>query len=101
MMAFCPEHPKWDQNPKLTPLSETTSIPTPFICGVSPLATEALQRQAFLEDLRFTKWKPKSRNDKVETSENQTIFLHATNKTVFNLKFGYGLCSPPSVCYLS
>ena len=25
---------KWDQNPKFTPLSETTSIPTPFICGV-------------------------------------------------------------------
>ena len=31
MMAFCPEHPKWDQNPKFTPLSETTSIPTRFI----------------------------------------------------------------------
>ena len=30
MMAFCPEHPKWDQNPKFTPLSETTSIPTPL-----------------------------------------------------------------------
>ena len=36
MMAFCPEHPKWDQNPKFTPLSETTSIPTTFICGVPP-----------------------------------------------------------------
>ena len=36
MMAFCLEHPKWDQKPKFTPLSETTSIPTPFTCGVSP-----------------------------------------------------------------
>ena len=36
MMAFCQEHPKWDQNPKFTPLNETTSIPTPFICGVPP-----------------------------------------------------------------
>ena len=36
MMAFCPEHPKWDQNPEFTPLSETTSIPTPFIRGVPP-----------------------------------------------------------------
>ena len=36
MMAFCPEHPKWDQNPKFTPLSETTSIPTLFICRVPP-----------------------------------------------------------------
>ena len=35
-MAFCPEHPKWDQNPRFTPLSETTSIPTTFICGVPP-----------------------------------------------------------------
>ena len=36
MMAFCPEHPKWDQNPKFTPLSETTSIPTLFIWRVPP-----------------------------------------------------------------
>ena len=36
MIAFCPEHPKWDQNPKFTPLSEATSIPTPFICGFPP-----------------------------------------------------------------
>ena len=38
MMAVCPEHPMWDQNPIFTPLSETTSIPTPFICGVHPRA---------------------------------------------------------------
>ena len=30
-MAFWTEHPKWDQNPKFTPLNETTSIPVPFI----------------------------------------------------------------------
>ena len=35
-MVFYPEHPKRDQNPKFTPLSATTSIPTPFICGVPP-----------------------------------------------------------------
>ena len=28
-MAFCPEHPKWDQDPKFTPLSETMSSPHP------------------------------------------------------------------------
>ena len=39
MIAFCPEHPKWDQNPKFTPLSETTSIPTPSIFGVPPSPT--------------------------------------------------------------
>ena len=30
-MAFCTEHPKWDQNPKFSALSETTSIPALFI----------------------------------------------------------------------
>ena len=30
-MALCPEHPKRDQNPKFSPLSETTSIPVYFI----------------------------------------------------------------------
>ena len=39
MMAFCPEHPKGDQNPKFIPLSETMSIPTPFIRGVPHRAT--------------------------------------------------------------
>ena len=36
MMAFSPEYPKWDQNPKFTPLSETTNIPTPFIWSPLP-----------------------------------------------------------------
>ena len=36
MMAFCPEHPKWDQHPKFTPLSEMMSIRTTFIRGVPP-----------------------------------------------------------------
>ena len=35
-MAFCPEHPKWDQNRKFTPLSETTSIPAFFIWESPP-----------------------------------------------------------------
>ena len=33
---FCPEHPKRDQNPKFTPLSETTSIPVCFIWESPP-----------------------------------------------------------------
>ena len=41
MMAFCPEHPKWDQNPKFTPLSEGTSIPTPY-AQLPPRETYAL-----------------------------------------------------------
>ena len=36
-MAFCPEHPKWDQNPKFTPLSETMSIPSLSYAESSPL----------------------------------------------------------------
>ena len=56
MMAFCPEHPKWDQNPKFTPLSTTTSIPTPFICGVPPgLWTQENVRCLYLS--RLTLWK--------------------------------------------
>ena len=35
-MTFCPEHPKWDQNPKFIPLSESKSIPTPFILPPPP-----------------------------------------------------------------
>ena len=35
-MVFCPEHPKRDQNLKFTPLSETTSIPAPFIWEFPP-----------------------------------------------------------------
>ena len=34
---FCQEHPKRDENPKFTSLSETTRIPIPFIYGVPPL----------------------------------------------------------------
>ena len=36
MLALCPEHPKRDQNPKFTPLSETTSIPVCFIYESPP-----------------------------------------------------------------
>ena len=31
---FCPERPKWDQNQKFAPRSETTSIPAPSICKI-------------------------------------------------------------------
>ena len=36
MLALCPEYPKRDQNPKFTPLSETTSIPICFIWEPPP-----------------------------------------------------------------
>ena len=37
IMVFCPEHPKRDQTLKFTPLSETTSIPVPFLWESPPL----------------------------------------------------------------
>ena len=40
IMVFCPEHPKRDQNLKFTPLSETTSIPAPFIWESPPAPQE-------------------------------------------------------------
>ena len=36
ILALCPEHPKQDQSPKFTPLSETTSIPVCFIWESTP-----------------------------------------------------------------
>ena len=42
-MALCPEHPKRDQNPKFTPLSETMSIPVCFIWESPPRANSLLQ----------------------------------------------------------
>ena len=36
IMVFCADHPKRDQNLKFTPLSETTSIPAPFIWEFPP-----------------------------------------------------------------
>ena len=42
-MAFCPEHPKWDQNLKFIPLSEPTSIPFPFHMGSPPPSAQSPQ----------------------------------------------------------
>ena len=53
MMAFCAEHPKCDQNPKFTPLSETTSIPTPFICGVPPAPGFEKSRSRLLKKSKY------------------------------------------------
>ena len=36
ILVIFPQHPKRDQNLKFTPLSETISIPTFFICRVPP-----------------------------------------------------------------
>ena len=67
MMAFCPEHPKWDQNPKFTPLSETTSIPTPFICGVPPTKGGLGQGRALGNNICFVEYETDSRNPEART----------------------------------
>ena len=54
MMAFCTEHPKWDQNPKFTPLSEMTIIPTTFICGVSPREKKSPKNRSIFQCLGST-----------------------------------------------
>ena len=69
ILALCREHPKRDQNPKFTPLSETTSIPVCFIWEPPPppggeLSTS--QKQAMItlietkdKDKRLLKnWRP-------------------------------------------
>ena len=50
MMAFCSEHIKWNQNPKFTPLSETTSIPSlSYLESLPPF----LATRAFITDEVF------------------------------------------------
>ena len=49
-MALCPEHPKRDQNPKFTPLSETTSIPVCFIWEFAPGAVPSPGETMEVED---------------------------------------------------
>ena len=43
-MVFCPEHAKRDQNLKFTLLSETTSIPAPFIWEFPTPGVERVQQ---------------------------------------------------------
>ena len=55
-MALCPEHPKRDQNPKFTPLSETTSIPVCFIWESPPRGPEILtnpEREIIASQLKY------------------------------------------------
>ena len=55
-MALCPEHPKRDQNPKFTPLSETTSIPVGFIWKSPPRGILAAEVDLlFLSSKVFTR----------------------------------------------
>ena len=49
-MVLCPEHPKRDQNPKFTPLNETTSIPVIFIWE-SPSPTGELSISLIFEKI--------------------------------------------------
>ena len=63
MMAFCPEHLKWDQNPKFTPLRETTSIPTTFMCGILEQYLGfgeqlSVTKPDPVQDKKFLKYKP-------------------------------------------
>ena len=53
IMGFCPEHPKWDQNPKFTPPSEMTSTPTCFICRVPPPPAELYYGPPLTPTFRF------------------------------------------------
>ena len=54
ILALCPEHPKRDQNPKFTPLSETTSIPVCFIWESPPPGSLASKQKPLAERERGT-----------------------------------------------
>ena len=57
MMAFCPEHPKWEQNPKFTPLSELDDKhPHPFHMQSPPSGLfffATLQVKLFCHNYKF------------------------------------------------
>ena len=83
MIAFCPEHPKWDQNPKLTPLSETTSIPTPFTqCGVPSSGSMLISRatKAAPEKWGYKDWK--TEGELVQAGELLQLRQTPTNDTI-------------------
>ena len=71
-MALCPEHPERDQNPKFTPLNETTSIPVFFIWD-SPPPPGGLQRTAneYAEERRIYK-------DLISKNNNEDILNSAS-----------------------
>ena len=64
-MALCPEHPKRDQNPKFTPLRETTSIPVCFIWESPPpgYAATAVAQKAENKDLKIGKTEDPEKED--------------------------------------
>ena len=105
-MAFCPEHPKWDQNLKFTSLRETKSIPFPSICGVPLGELSRITRN--LEDLNCrllqlhgTRWVVEN-NYNYETTKildpsesdiliKKTFLISESELTVSNITF-YHMC---------
>ena len=71
MMVFCPEHPKWDQNPKFLPLSET------------PLCAESLPRAGVL--------------NMSETDTEKSKFIYSFTPSV-NANFEY--IYYPNICFI-
>ena len=57
-MAFCPEYPNWDQNPKFTPLGKMTSILAPFIGETLP--TRAVNSEKWTPEIVLECWKSQS-----------------------------------------
>ena len=52
ILAFCPEHPKWDQNPKFTPLTKRRASP-PLSYGSPPgrlLLSVSHDRKIFVQN---------------------------------------------------
>ena len=69
ILALCPEHPKRDQHPKFTPLSETTSIPVCFIWE-SPPPPPGTQTWRFHTKLYKFGWHTSANNSRMKNSRD-------------------------------
>ena len=94
--VFCPEHPKWDQNPKFTPLNETTSISTPFISGVPRPAPVRDENVLVIVRPFSKKWLwpcPKGPPNACSTSRSRAVYMlnHVMNNELHHKLLVHGV----------
>ena len=88
--VFSPEHPKSDQNPKFTPLNETTSISTPFVSGASPPLPSRMKMYSWLSGL----WPcPTGLPNVCSTSRSRAVYMlnHVMNNELYHKLLVHGV----------
>ena len=86
------EHPKREQNPKFTPLSETTSIPICFIYE-SPSGPVTPLLQAFFNQTTHNRWR--KCHDDILAIVKKSFFLHFfLNQSIDEIITTFATCHP-------